>query len=259
MQEGSGFMLNTPLSERHSIQDRTRSPKLAVVHLLLLILPAVLFAADPSWKSKQPPEWNEADAKQLLADSPWGKTFAAVVLPDLTLTQRQSGGASGGGKGGGLKALQGLTLTGIGGVGGHSETSQKPNTEQVVTLRWESALPVRVAELKAGETSAPNWQDTEYAIGVYQVPGLQTDDQSFRGELKKIAVLKRDGKKDIKPTRVEVIRQSSNRATVFYFFPRSDQITLGDKRVTFVAQIGRLYVARYFFMDEMQFQGKLEL
>jgi hypothetical protein len=217
---------------------------------------ALVIAADTAWKSKQIPQWDENDVMQILADSPWAKTFAAVRLPELTEAQRREGGATGGGKGDGLKALEGITLMSRGGLPQQPVTS---SAQEVVTLRWESALPVRVAEMKAREFGDPDWQGDEYVLGVYEVPDLNADQKSLPGELKSLATLKRDGKKDLKPSRVDVLEQANGRAMVFYLFPRNAGITREDNRIEFVAQIRRLYVACYFYTLEMQFQGKLEL
>jgi len=127
-------------------------------------------------------------------------------------------------------------------------------------VRWKSALPVRTAELKAGETGAPDWDGDYYAIAVYDVPGLFSGNQkTLAGDLRRTAVLKRDGKKDITPSRVDVALSASKLATVVYLFPRSIPITTDDKRIGSVAQIGQLSLAQYFFTEEMQLQARLEL
>jgi hypothetical protein len=46
---------------------------------------------------------------------------------------------------------------------------------------------------------------------------------------------------------------------IVYLFPRSKEIAQRDKRLEFDAKIGRLEFAQPFFVDEMVFQGKLEL
>jgi len=63
-------------------------------------------------------------------------------------------------------------------------------------------LPMREAELKARDTGAPDIGDDYYAIAVYGIPrGALTDDSKERqDELKKLAALKREGKKDLRPT-----------------------------------------------------------
>jgi hypothetical protein len=124
-------------------------------------------------------------------------------------------------------------------------------------VRWESALPIRAAELKAGATGLPAWQGDYYAIAVYDVaPPFRWN---LANELKDIAFLKRDKKKDLKPSRVEIQRHDNGLMTVVYLFPRSAEITRKDSNVRFVAQIGRMFVSQFFFPGEMEFQGKPEL
>ena len=76
---------------------------------------------------------------------------------------------------------------------------------------------------------------------------------------KKSAMLKREGKKDIKPDRVDVIQRPNGLSAVIYLFPRSDEIRKDDKRIRLTAQIARLYIERDFDTAEMDFQGKLHL
>ena len=210
---------------------------------LLLFSVVLLMAADPSWKGKTISQWSAEDAGQVLTNSPWVKRTTVAILPQRSEAQLREGGKMGGG---GKRA----------GLGSLSESGRG----ETLDVRWESAAPVRAAELKAGETGAPDWEGDYYAIAVYDVPGITPVVQkSLSGELKQTTFLKRNGKKDLKPTRIDIALMGKNRARVVYFFPRSAEITLDDKRVEFVAQIGRLYVAQFFDTGEMQFQGKLEL
>ena len=96
-----------------------------------------------------------------------------------------------------------------------------------------------------------------YAIAVYDVP--TPNRWNLARELKGIAFLKREKKKDLKPSRVEILRGAGGTATVVYLFPRSAEITAKDGRLEFVVQIGRLFVSQFFYTQEMQLQGKLEL
>lgn len=185
----------------------------------------LLMAADPPWKVKPIQEWSPEEARQVLTDSPWAKMARTSAAP-----QRGGGPArKDAGRGSGI------------------------------VVRWESALPVRGAELKAGELAAPDWQGDFYAIAVYNVPGLSGSLKFLAGELKRAASLKLDGKRDIKPARVDVEGTGNRLARVVYLFPRSVPITAEDKRIEFVAQLGDLSLAPYFMTEEMQFQGKLEL
>ncbi len=128
-----------------------------------------------------------------------------------------------------------------------------------VEVRWESALPVRAAEFKAREEDLPEWDGSVYAIAVYDVPGLSVNQKSLPKWLSKEAYLKRDGKKDLKPLSVNLLPQEGGLTTVVYLFPRSDEITVEDKRVEFTAVFGRLALAQYFYPAQMRFYGKLEL
>jgi hypothetical protein len=129
-----------------------------------------------------------------------------------------------------------------------------------VTLRWESAMPVRTAELKVHDNDAPTLDNNHYAIAVYGIPDsfLNGDTKKLADQLKGKASIKRDGKKDFKPSSVEVLERPDG-LVVVYLFPMSNEITKGDRRVEFDADIGRLELTQSFFTEEMVWQGKLEL
>ena len=76
--------------------------------------------------------------------------------------------------------------------------------------------------------------------------------------MKNLAMLRREGKKDVKPSSVEVF-QRDNDVVVVYLFPFSAEITAKDGRVDFFAQIGRLLISQVFTPQQMLFQGKLAL
>ena len=130
-----------------------------------------------------------------------------------------------------------------------------------LTLRWESALPVREAELKALEVGAPTLDDEDhYAIAVYGIPrGMLRDDSKIMAEdLKRQAVLKRDGKKDTKPSRVEILLRGDG-PVVLYLFPKSAEFDWRDHKIEFDAQLPGLKFTQAFSFDDMTFHGKLEL
>jgi hypothetical protein len=135
-----------------------------------------------------------------------------------------------------------------------------PDQPVTLTLRWESAQPVREAELKARDTGAPDVADDFYAIAVYGIPrGTIADDTKERqDELKKLAVLKREGKRDLNPIRVDILLRDSG-PLVVYLFSKSAEFTWRDHGMTFEAQISRLKFSQAFNTDDMMFHGKLEL
>jgi hypothetical protein len=131
-----------------------------------------------------------------------------------------------------------------------------------LAVRWESAQPVRSAELRANEENPLDFDGEGYAIAVYRVPVVRSVSQTEKGfvaELRERAALRRDGKRDIKPDRVDVIPLGTGFDTILYMFPRNKEITLSDERVDFYAQVGRLALKESFYPVVMQLQGKLRL
>jgi hypothetical protein len=246
---------------------------------LLPISAALLMAGDQTWKDKPIAEWNDGDAKQVLADSPWVKTTTPTLGKSEGGGQRRSVGL---GQGGGINVggVQ-IGLPGLGGLGGQrggrggsgggggsprggdprdSRDGADSSEPPVLTLRWESALPVRSAEMIVRDENAPMPDENHYAIAIYGVPSGMADagSRTLADALKKQASIKREGKKDLKPSSVEVLRRDAG-PVIVYLFPRSKEITRGDKRIEFDAQVGRLEIAQSFYVDEMVYQGKLEL
>jgi hypothetical protein len=210
----------------------------------LLICAALLTAGDDPWKSKPVANWTPEDAKQVLSKSGWVKMAAVSVAPQRSEPQVRDGGR-------------------IGGVGIHPKRQAAPeppgSAPSTLRVRWESALPVRTAALLTNETGTPEWDGDYYAIAVYGVPGTTQNPKTLAGELKRAASLKRDGKKDLKPERVDVIQSEGRLTTLVYFFPRSGEITPSDQRVTFEAQIGQMLLGPIFELEDMRVLGKLEL
>ena len=218
----------------------------------------MLTGADQAWKNKQYPEWTEDDAKEVMTDSPWAKSVVAVLVkPRGREEQARHRGRIGIGG-------FGIGRTGSDGAGRHGgedgADKASPDQPATLTLRWESAQPMREAELKARDIGAPDVADDYYAIAVFGVPrGMLPDDSKERlGELKKLAVLKREGKKDLSPIRVDILLRE-NRPVVVYLFSKSAEFTWRDHGITFEAQISRLKFSQPFSTDDMTFHGKLEL
>lgn len=152
-----------------------------------------------------------------------------------------------------LPSSVGDLLTGRGG----GSAKAKPIT---VRLRWESAFPVRAAELKNGVIEPPTLPGDGYLIAVYGVPrsDAKGDPKKLGDPLKDDAYLRREGKKDVKPISVEAFERDDS-VVVVYLFPLSAELTPKDGLVEFGALIGRISVVHAFDLAEMQFQGKLEL
>jgi hypothetical protein len=226
----------------------------------------LLLAADPPWKTKSISQWNEEDAALVLNDSPWSKTVAAGVTRRQSEDERREGGNMGQQTGVGYdnvdKKGSGPKMpTTLGDLFTAPRSARSFPQATSMVLRWENALPVRVAELKTGFVEPPTLPGDGYRISVYGIPRAEVkgDDPAKLGApFKNDAFLRRYGKPDVKPTRVEVFQRDSG-FVVVYLFPLSAEITLKDERVEFDAQIGRIVIAHSFDLEAMQFQGKLEL
>ena len=123
-----------------------------------------------------------------------------------------------------------------------------------VVVRWESALPVRGAALKVGETLVPGWVGDYYAIAVHSV--RLPFRWNIEKQLKGVSYLKRDMARDLKPFRVVVLPEADGLATIAYLFPRSIEIGSKDRSLEFLAQIGRLVVSVNFIPGEMRIHGE---
>jgi len=223
----------------------------------------LLLAADPDWKTKTAADWSEADAHQVLENSPWAKVVVAGVARRRSEDELRAGGQMGQPKGVGYDGVDERKRPLKEEIGNpFVPGTPLPSTAPTIRLlvRWESALPVRVAELKAHEPPPPVLSDDGYVVAVYGVPAsfAKGDPASLGKPLKESAFLKREGKKDVAPSRVEVF-ELENGVVVAYLFPLSAEIGRKDSVVEFSALIGRVQVSQHFLVEEMQFQGKLEL
>jgi len=220
----------------------------------LLLAATFLLAADnPTWQTKRVEQWDTEDAKQFLAQSPWVGRVPLQVIPNRSPDQRRDSGDwnAGIGTGVGFEAILGGERARLAIARAHNLPSPGD-----VDIRWDSALPVRVAEEKAGQK--PTTLHTEwYAITVYNVP--LPESHWGAEKLKGLAYLRRENKKDFKPARAEVVRNSDGTATVTFLFNRSEEITKRDKTVIFAAQFDRLFVSQFFYPREMVMRGQMEL
>ncbi len=233
--------------------------------ICLMVAAASLAAADPAWKSKPSVQWTDDDVKQVLATSPWVKQVTAVVTRRLTEEQLRDGGQMGqplgvGNEGVDPKGSGPKVSTNIfSGPGSDDRGARSLPRPIVLKLRWESALPIRIAEFKSHAVEAPAVDGEGYRIAVYGIPGVFKGNLKELGKpLKNLAALKREGKKDVRPVSAEVFQLESG-VVVVYVFPMSAEITKKDGQVRFEAQIGRIVLGQTFELNDMEFMGKLEL
>ena len=225
-----------------------------------------LFAgtAEVAWRSKPISQWNRDDARQILTDSPWAKLTVAIISGLQTEDERREGGNMGQDHGVGYDGVdrKGSKPSIVDVIKGPSGGADTRRASRAIKLRvlWESALPVRAAEIKASVVEPPTLEGDGYRIAVYGVPGtyFKKDPKSLGDPLRKLALLRRDGKKDVKPSNAEVF-QRENDLVVVYLFPLSAELSRKDGIVELVAQIGRISLVQSFNLAEMEFRGTLEL
>jgi hypothetical protein len=217
---------------------------------------------EEGWRNKLTASWTEADARQVLERSPWAKMTVAGIARRQSEDERRAGGNMGQPTGVGYDGIDDKRVRPIMPQNVFVPAPTRPSKAQIIRLlvRWESALPIRVAELKRGEAEPPTLSDDGYCIAVYGVPASYAngDPISLARDFKESAFLKRVGKPNVKPLRVEAFELEHNVVVVF-LFPYSAEISRKDGLVEFDALIGRLQVSQTFNVDEMHFQGKLEL
>ena len=252
---------------------------------LLLFAPFVF--CSESWGHKNPEQWTAQDVARILTDSPWAKQ-GSVRFP-VTIEHDESPGsaqadpnAAGVGSRAGMPLPGGQTGRWDGGVG--RDRSGVPTLP--VTVRWDSALPVRRALIRSGgsdetlarsatdyivtilglwpgETSQRTEPAEDNSLGAVP-PGTQTlPAQSpreelghMRQELMNSTKLLPKGQAGIAPDDVKLDEKTG---AIHLFFPRNKPITLNDKEVTLSTQFGSMYVIERFRLKDMTEKGKLEL
>ncbi len=137
------------------------------------------------------------------------------------------------------------------------------------TVRWDSALPIRQAVVRAHygpqvksveeAQKALNTKVSHYAVSLIGFPArMVQQDPSRLASLASNAVLKRKKQDPIVAESVGVRPGDPPDGLVFYF-PRTDPITLEDKEVEFQLEFGRLKIKRKFKLKKMVYNGNLEL
>lgn len=239
---------------------------ISVRFCVLSISVGLLMAAEPVWQSKPIASWTNADAQQVLTNSPWSRNVSAAITRRQSEDERRAGGEMGQAKGVGFDGVDDkrpkveLPIKSVADLVKANPYVAPPTQYLKLRLRWESAMPVRAAELKAGVIAPPTLVDDGYSIAVYGIPGdyFKGDPKTLGNPLKSLAVLRRAGKKDVKPSSAEVF-PTGDGTVVVYMFPLSAEISRNDGHIEFAAQIGRLVFAQTFNLDEMQFLGELAI
>src|SRR5208337_4219119 len=209
--------------------------------------PVPTAASKETWKDKPAASWTEREAHIILEKSPWAKITVAGIARRQTEDERRAGGNMGQPTGVGYDGIDDRRVRPVLPQNVFVPAPTAPSRAQLIRLlvRWESALPVQAAELKVGEAQPPTLSDEGYEIAVYGVPftDAKGDPLSLARDFKESAFLKREGKPNVKPIRVEAFELEHSSVVVF-LFPYSAEISKRDATVEFIALIGRLQVSQ---------------
>jgi hypothetical protein len=219
------------------------------------------------WEEKDFTQWSEKDVRKVLNSSPWALS-ARVGLPYAAVGgfdggnepgPRQSGEALGGDQSGPSSDPGGL---GGGGFGGGGRREQAPPSLEV-NVSWATALPIKqaMARRRFGNEVGTSTQAKEFierkedhyvaAVVGLPVPMIQQAQNPLMSEL-------RCGKEKVRPAKVEVQEQGTS-GVVYLFFPRTREITLEDKQIELVMNLGEAKLSRKFKLKDMVFKGRLEI
>ncbi len=130
-----------------------------------------------------------------------------------------------------------------------------------ILVRWDSALPVRLASKSSPEGLADNY--LVFMSGLPRMgdrnraPEGAPDASGFTDRLKSATSLQRKGKDPIYPDRVEP--KPDENGILFYFPRNAGKIAVADKEVTFASALGPLRIKAKFNLKDMMYQGRLEL
>jgi hypothetical protein len=230
---------------------------------LVLTSAAVLWAAQP-W-TKDASQWTSADIEKILNDSPWAQqAMAAFGKPlepdDMPVTPPP--GAPATGMAGGRGVSDGRWDGGIARNTGIGESPSLP-----VTVRWDSALPVREAlsHSQAPAASLINEHATsDYILTVLGLVPANTagaaehpanDPGQIEGFIANSRLMPR-GEPAIVP---ENARIDSATGAVHLFFPRTHAIRAEDKEVMFLTRFGSVRIQKKFRLKDLTYKGRLEL
>lgn len=241
---------------------------------------ALLVTAEDFWLKKPYTDWADKEATKLLENSPWAHQVSVSLAGPAQQMENGGGGGRGKSRGGGVPdmsasngeepSMGGPRSRGGGHGGGDMEAGSGGGTSVLLTVRWQSALPVREAVVvtKLGHEKADSEDARKflgqtvagYVVAVIGVPPAMGRIPAERlNELAKTTTALRLKDKDPIPAdRAEAVARERS-VDLFFVFPKSSPITLEDKEVEFIARLGRIEVKRKFKLKDMVLGDKLEL
>jgi hypothetical protein len=183
------------------------------------------------------------DSPQLLTNSPWAKTLKSEE-PGLAAI-----GSTGGFGGNPAADRSNPTRRAT----PHPSRPPKPDTKNAlafygeVTIRWESALPIR----RASETPLPPEFQGHYAISVTGLPPRMLLPDA-KGRLPNATLMSAR----LRPQNAELVALTADKRTLLFAFPRFEPTR---KTIVFTVVLNGLTVTTKFEPKKMLYEGHLTL
>ena len=243
--------------------------RMIIRSLVIACMPVALLIGADFWDAKDYPEWSDKEIATMLSDSPWAGSVS-VQVANVGLAGRVGGlgggivGAGAGSRGGVGAGGGGVAGDGAGNIGGGTFLG-RPRRLRVPVV-WSSALPVRqaMARLTAGQGGADGSQPPEltgdepvYRITII-VPGHLTEEITGLEELRAATTLATRRAGDRPPVDIQLFHQGALLGLEFHF-ERAPTLTVQDRQVDFVTQLGSTSIKRTFKLSEMTVGGELRL
>jgi hypothetical protein len=257
--------------------------KLLLLCMVLIGTSAAVIAAD-FWEKKEYSEWSEKEVRKVLFDSPWSRQVNVSLRGEgYSGAPPVAGGPGGGPLPGGVPGGVGPgpgqdQRGGVGGGGPRGAGGPLPgggvgepdmgSRSIPLLIRWQSALPVKQALVRASATpeGGPEQtkqflerEETHYVIAVVGLPDVVVMSMGNPDQLAKAARIDRGkNRSPLIPEKVEK-QQQDRQVTLYFFFPRGEPIALEDKSVEFVLTLREFDAKRQFKLQDMVYRGELAI
>lgn len=231
----------------------------------------ITVAAADFWETKPFTTWSADEVEAILTDSPWSRV-ASVNTPNASLANRV-GGLSGGVVGAGVGSRGGIGAGG-GGVGGDGAgnigggTFMPPPQRIRLTVRWESARPVRQASARRQSgLDSPIPPDAEqllgrddrvYRVAVAGIPLELSEAVESLDAVQRATSLRPGDRAAIFPVDVR-LRYEDDLLVIESHFSRASLILLADNEVEFITSLGPTQIKTTFTLADMTVDGRLVL
>lgn len=233
--------------------------KLSAIPAFLLVLAALVWAGGDPWKSKPFQQWDAADVKRIVTDSPWARVIR-INAPWKSGQAGDSGSASG--------------LKHGAGSGSDDDDESSSPTQAAFLVRWVSSRTVRAAALRGAVLGGQLKQEEaerELAqpLDVYQVllagPDMKPFDAVDETMLKNnTELVAKKTKEKIAPAKVQISRSPDGKKIqgIVFSFPKKSEtgestIAPDEKTVNFSCIAGAAKIEMIFDISKMQdMQGR---